>query len=81
MREQLAITRIYVRRYRDNGQTVAYVDWSDGSRTEAGIMHPCHHAHHSGWARSPKSPSFGGYMHAVFARARREGLKLQRETW
>ena len=27
------IKRIYVRRYRDNGQVTAYVDWSDGSRT------------------------------------------------
>ena len=28
------IRRYYIRRYSDNGQTVAYVEWSDGSRTE-----------------------------------------------
>lgn len=33
------IKRIYTRRYRDNGQTVAYIDWDDGSRTEAGMLY------------------------------------------
>lgn len=33
-RKPLTITRAYVRRYRDNESTVAYVEWSDGSRTE-----------------------------------------------
>lgn len=28
------ITKIYVRKYRDNGQTKAYVEWSNGGRTE-----------------------------------------------
>ena len=28
------ITAAYFRRYTDNGQTKAYVEWSDGSRTE-----------------------------------------------
>lgn len=28
------ITAAYVRHYRDNGQTTAYVEWADGSRTE-----------------------------------------------
>lgn len=70
------ITRIYVRRYRDNGQTVAYIDWSDGSRTE-GTARPYIH---------PKRQhigvfSFGRHMHALFARGKREGLKLERETW
>jgi hypothetical protein len=30
----LKITAAYVRTYSDSGQTVAYVEWSDGSRTE-----------------------------------------------
>lgn len=33
-RVQAMITRAYVRHYSDNGQTKAYVEWSDGSRTE-----------------------------------------------
>jgi len=28
------IDRCYIRHYSDNGQTKAYVEWSDGSRTE-----------------------------------------------
>jgi hypothetical protein len=32
--EDQRITRAYVRRYDDTGQTKAYVEWADGSRTE-----------------------------------------------
>ena len=28
------ITKTYIRTYTDNGQTTAYVEWSNGSRTE-----------------------------------------------
>ena len=70
------ITRIYVRRYRDNGQTVTYVDWSDGSRTEGAADR----------VRQWRKPGyvvfdFGQHMHALLARANREGLKLEHETW
>lgn len=34
MRQPLKAIRYYIRRYSDNEQTVAYVEWSDGSRTE-----------------------------------------------
>lgn len=69
-----SIKRTYIRRYRDNGQVIAYVDWADGSRTEA---------NHEMFARkrAPYIFTFGTHMHALFARAKREGLKLQRETW
>lgn len=70
------IKRIYVRRYRDNGQVTAYVDWSDGSRTE----------NTADRFRQWRKPSyvafdFGEHMHALFNRAKREGLHLQLETW
>lgn len=70
------IKRIYVRRYRDNGQVTAYVDWSDGSRTEGTVDK----------VRQWRKPSFvafdfGEHMHALFNRAKATGLKLQRETW
>ena len=68
------IKRIYVRRYRDNGQVVAYADWSDGARTGGTARYGNHH-------RGPRTPSFGSHMHALFARAKRDGLTLQRETW
>ena len=34
MKNKNQIKRAYVRHYSDNGQTVAYIEWSDGSRTE-----------------------------------------------
>lgn len=64
------ITRIYTRHYRDNGQTMAYVDWADGSRTEGtaedyhGILLPVN-----------------AHMGALFDRALREGLTVEREVW
>lgn len=70
----MKIKRIYVRRYRDNGQRVAYCDWVNGGRTEGTLAYTDHH-------RGPRTPSFGRHMHALFARAKREGLTLQRETW
>ena len=69
-----SIKRVYVRRYRDNGQLTAYVDWADGSRTEAS---PAMFAR----KRSCYVFTFGTHMHALFARAKREGLRMERETW
>lgn len=63
------IKRVYVRRYSDNGDTVAYVEWFDGSRTEARLR----------WFGLTRR--FGDHMHALLKRAAREGLKLERETW
>lgn len=66
------ITRVYIREYRDNGQTKAYVEWSDGSRTEG---------------EPPKGdPVLGyvsnrGHMEALFARAVRDGITIEQETW
>ena len=69
-----SINRIYVRRYSDTGQITAYVEWSDGSRTEASpAMFARKRAH---WVFT-----FGTHMHALFARAKREGLRIERETW
>lgn len=69
-----SIKRIYVRRYRDNGQVTAYAEWVDGSRTEStlGVR----------YAGMPsRTLTFGSHMHAIFNRAKREGLKIERETW
>lgn len=69
------IRRIYIRRYRGSNTVIAYCEWQDGSRTEA---HPAFF-----FERRLKRwrITFGSHMHALFARAKREGLSMQRETW
>lgn len=61
----MTITKAYIRRYTDNGQTKAYVEWTDArgrtGRTEG----------------SPKNT----HMLALMARAEREGLAVTREVW
>ncbi|MDE2020487.1 MAG: hypothetical protein KGJ13_09150 [Patescibacteria group bacterium] len=68
------IVRIYVRRYRDNGQVAAYCDWDDGTRTEETAVY-------EGDRRRGYRLGFGEHMHALLRRANRNGLKLARETW
>ena len=55
------ITKAYVHHYRDNGQTVAYVEWMDlrgkAGRTEG----------------DPHNP----HMTALFRRAQREGVLVE----
>lgn len=63
------IKRIYTRHYRDNGQSMAYVEWQDGSRTE-GVVVDYH------GVLVPESVHMG----ALFDRAIREGLQVQREV-
>lgn len=70
MRKPLKITRAYTRHYSDNGQDMAYVDWSDGSRTEGAAER-----YHG--ILIPK----GTHMGALFDRALREGLTIGPETW
>ena len=65
--------RIYVRRYSDNGQVTAYAEHDKG-RTEGT-------AHSEGTRRRGYLPAFGEHMHALFAAANRQGLRLERETW
>ena len=69
----LKFKRIYVRRYRDNGQVVAYAEHDKG-RTEGSACY-------EGTRRRGYLPAFGAHMHALFAAAKRQGLKLERETW
>ena len=64
------IKRIWTRYYRDNKQCKAYVEWSDGARTE-GKAHkvgkqylPCH-----------------VHMIALFERGLEQGLHCKHETW
>ena len=69
----LQFKRIYVCRYRDSGQVVAYADHDKG-RTEGSLSY-------EGTRRRGYLPSFGPHMHALFSAARRQGLRLERETW
>lgn len=61
------ITKVYTRFYSDNRQLTAYVEWSDGSRTE-------------GEAAKPLTPK-GLHMAALFDRAKREGQAITHEVW
>lgn len=61
------ITKAFTRFYSDNKQMVAYIEWSDGSRTE-------------GEAIAPLKPR-GEHMAALFKLAKREGLTVTHETW
>jgi hypothetical protein len=65
-----AIKRAYTRHYRDNGTRVAYVEWQDGSRTEAPAV-----LYHG--VPIPQ----GDHMGQLFDRAIREGLKIEHEVW
>lgn len=64
------IVRVYTRHYRDNDSTKAYVEWTDGSRTEGeaedyhGVLVPV-----------------GPHMGALFDRALANGLTIGREVW
>jgi hypothetical protein len=62
------IVRVYTRKYRDTGQVTAYVDWSDGTRTE-------------GPARHYNKVPMGTHMQTLFDRALRDGLNVEREEW
>lgn len=59
------ITKAYTRLYTDNKSTKAYVEFVD-SNGKTG--------------RTEGSPS-NAHMKALFARARREGVKVKREVW
>lgn len=62
----LTITKAYVRLYRDTQQMTAYVEWSSGGRTE-------------GIARNWEPVET--HMVALFRRAEREGVTVERQTW
>lgn len=67
---RLTITKAYTRHYRDNDSRKAYVEWSNGSRTEGeaelyhGVMIPV-----------------GTHMGALFDRALHDGLTIGKEVW
>jgi len=71
------ITRTYVRRYRDNGQTTAYVEWVDhkgqAGRTEGAVR--------SRDNSQPLAAVYGDHMGALMARAICCGLTIEREVW
>lgn len=59
------ITSAYVRKYADNDQTVAYVEWVD---------------HRGKHGRTEGKPG-GAHMEALMQRAKREGVPVKHETW
>lgn len=69
----LKFKRIYVRRYSDSGQITAYAEHNKG-RTEGTVRL-------EGTRRTGYHRAFGPHMHALFAAAKRQGLRLERETW
>lgn len=70
------ITAAYTRHYRDNGQTTAYVEWTDRrgkqGRTEGRVC--------SRDGDAPNTPA-GPHMAALFARAKRDGVPITHEIW
>ena len=71
-------TRIYVRRYSDNGQTTAYAEWIDNRGQRGRAEGNAEYARRTHYAATP---AFCGHMHSLFAAAKRQGLRLSRETW
>lgn len=59
------ITKAYIRHYRDNDQTTAYVEWRD-ARGKTG--------------RTEGNPE-NTHMSALLARAEREGIAIERQVW
>lgn len=60
-----SITKAYIRHYRDNGQTTAYVEWIDTK----------------GQKGRTEGKEHGFHMQALLAWAEREGHEIGRETW
>ena len=71
------ITRAYVRHYRDNGQTTAYVEWIDhngtAGRTEGAVL--------SKRPGPTLAETYGLHMGALIARAICHGVEVERQTW
>lgn len=72
------ITKAYVRKYSDSGQVTAYVEWIDHKgrtgRTEGGAPGtpcPC-----CGAKRKATT-----HMGALFERAERQGIVVERQEW
>lgn len=74
--DRMKIKRLLIRHYRDNGQTVAYVEYANGSRTE-GPIHDCCPC----CGQDMPGNGMGSHLAALFARGQREGLPVIRETW
>lgn len=82
----MKITRAYVRHYSDNGQTKAYVGWLDdkgkSGRTEGDVGPcPCCGAERVASFAGGRKIQLGSHMAALFARAEREGVAIEQETW
>jgi len=58
-------TSAYIRTYSDSGQRTAYVEWIDSCGNKG----------------RTEGPPNGTHMKALMDRARREGLRVKRESW
>ena len=59
------ITKAYIRTYKDSGQVTGYVEWVD----------------HKGKKGRTEGDPKSVHMKALFDRAKREGVKVEKETW
>lgn len=59
------ITKAYIRTYTDTGQTTAYVEWIDDK----------------GQSGRTEGKRNGPHMQALLSRAKREGVRVERERW
>lgn len=69
-----SIQKVYTRQYRDNGQLVAYVEWTD-HRGKTGRTEGAAEFYHG-----IPVPA-GTHIGALFDRAMREGVTVGREVW
>lgn len=69
-RNSRKIVKVLIRHYSDNGQNSSIVEWGDGSRTEGAAVD-----YHG--VLIP----VGIHMGALFDRAIREGLTVERQVW
>ena len=71
------ITAAYTRHYRDNGQTMAYVEWIDhngrAGRTE-GPVNPVKPG-------ATMAEKYGVHMGALIARAICQGVNVEHQVW
>mgnify|MGYP001617495258 FL=1 len=59
------ITKVYIRRYSDSGQTTSYVEWVD----------------HRGRPGRTEGDDHNPHMRALIARANREFVPVEYENW
>lgn len=77
------ITKAYIRRYSDNGQVTAYVEWTDGRGCTGRTEGTAQSRDFERVRRTDGGEPFHVDLHmdALLSRAVREGVPVTRETW